>query len=87
MIKTESEIFVVNERYDIVDETGYVLESYAEEQKTFQRWEEVMELEETAWCDAYLSAKNFVKESCSQQSTLTINRVLDIRINKVQLVN
>jgi hypothetical protein len=83
MIKTESEIFVVNERYDIVDESGYVVESYAEEQKTIPRWEEVIELEETAWCDAYLSAKNYIKEN---GGNLIINRVLEIKTTKVQLV-
>lgn len=83
MIKTESEIYIVNERYDIVDESGYVIESYAEEQKTNLRWEEIMELEETAWCDAYLSAKNYIKEN---GGNLIINRVLEIKTTKVQLV-
>ena len=83
MIKTESEIYVVNERFDIVDESGYVVESYTEEQQTLKSWGEVEGLKDMAWCDAYVSAKNYIKE---KGGNLTINRVLEVKMTTVQLV-
>ena len=76
MIKDTKNIYRIEEKYDITNKDGYVVQSYQEQDRTVFSDDEVSDIKRNCFCDAYLSANNYVKES--DNKPLTIYRTLTI---------